>query len=224
MLDELEKNMGELTGEEEPLKGKAILGDTGYFSEDNLPAAQEKEMDATIPDTQFRQRDEVFTEGKYGEYHDGAKFDSRDFTYNEEDNSYTCPEGKTLKYRGETQLNSNRGNKYQGSVKDCKQCPLREKCIKSKTAKCRTLYIPIKEYEENLCTKMKDKIDDPEARKIYGRRMQIIEPVFADITYCKGMNRFTLRGKINVNIQWLLYCIVHNLSKCRGLIGVNYGV
>jgi hypothetical protein len=27
------------------------------------------------------------------------------------------------------------------------------------------------------------------------------------------MNRFTLRGKIKVNIQWLLYCIVHNMGK-----------
>jgi hypothetical protein len=40
-------------------------------------------METIIPDTQFRQRDEAFTEGKYGEYHDEAKFDSRDFTYNE---------------------------------------------------------------------------------------------------------------------------------------------
>jgi transposase len=224
MLDEVEKNMAEITGKEEPLKGKTILADTGYFSEDNLQAAQGKEVEAIIPDPQFRMRDEVFTEGKYGEYHEKARFDSRDFKYNEKENSYTCPNGKTLKYRGETQLNSNRGDKYQASVKDCKTCLLREKCIKSKTGKYRTLYIPIKEYEENLCKKMKDKIDDPKARKVYGKRMQIIEPVFADITYCKGMNRFTLRSKVKVNIQWLLYCIVHNLGKCRKPLEVNYGI
>jgi hypothetical protein len=27
------------------------------------------------------------------------------------------------------------------------------------------------------------------------------------------MNRFTLRGRIKVNIQWLLYCMVHNIGK-----------
>jgi len=34
------------------------------------------------------------------------------------------------------------------------------------------------------------------------------------------MDRFTLRGKGKVNIQWLLYCIVHNIEK---LIGQGYG-
>jgi len=28
-----------------------------------------------------------------------------------------------------------------------------------------------------------------------------------------GRDRFTLRGKIKVNIQWLLYSIVHNMGK-----------
>jgi hypothetical protein len=143
LLEELEKNLAKLTGEEEPLKEKTILADTGYFSEDNLQAAQAKEMDATIPDPQFRMRDEVFTEGKYGEYHGKARFDSRDFTYNEEDNSYTCPDGKTLKYRRVTQLNSNRGNKYEASVKDCRPCPIREKCIKTKGRKYRTGLYPV---------------------------------------------------------------------------------
>jgi hypothetical protein len=32
------------------------------------------------------------------------------------------------------------------------------------------------------------------------------------------MNRFTLRGKVKVNIQWKLFCIVHNLEKI-----VNFG-
>jgi stalled ribosome alternative rescue factor ArfA len=223
MLEELEKSMEEITGKAEPLKKKTILADTGYFSEDNLQAAKAKKIEAIIPDPQFRMRNERFTEGKYGEYHEKAKFDARDFKYIKKENTYRCPNGKTLKYLGVTELNSNSGDKYLASVKDCKTCPLKEKCIKSKTGKCRTLYIPIKKYEKNLSDKMKDKIDDPKVRKIYGKRMQIIEPVFADITYCKGMNRFTLRGKVKVNIQWLLYCIVHNLGKCRGLIGLKCG-
>ncbi len=37
--------------------------------------------------------------------------------------------------------------------------------------------------------------------------------MFANIKYGKGLNRFTLRGKIKVNIQWTLYCRVHNIGK-----------
>jgi hypothetical protein len=27
------------------------------------------------------------------------------------------------------------------------------------------------------------------------------------------LDRFTLRGRIKVNIQWVLYCMVHNIGK-----------
>jgi hypothetical protein len=57
------------------------------------------------------------------------------------------------------------------------------------------------------------KIDTVKGRDIYSMRMQIVEPVFANIRTHKKMNRFTLRTKEKVNIQWLLFCIVHNMSK-----------
>jgi hypothetical protein len=61
---------------------------------------------------------------------------------------------------------------------------------------------------------MRQKIDEAKYRALYGRRMRIIEPCFADITYNKKMNRFSLGTKLKVNIQWLLYCMVHNIGKC----------
>jgi hypothetical protein len=48
---------------------------------------------------------------------------------------------------------------------------------------------------------------------IYHQRIAIVEPVFADIKYGKGLDRFTLGGKMKVNIQWVLYCMVHNIGK-----------
>ncbi len=29
----------------------------------------------------------------------------------------------------------------------------------------------------------------------------------------RRLGRFTLRGRIKVNIQWMLYCLVHNIEK-----------
>jgi hypothetical protein len=60
---------------------------------------------------------------------------------------------------------------------------------------------------------MAAKVDSEKGRKIYPLRLAIVEPVFANIRTHKSMNRFTLRGKIKVNIQWLLYCMVHNMGK-----------
>jgi hypothetical protein len=35
------------------------------------------------------------------------------------------------------------------------------------------------------------------------------------------MNRSTLRGKAKANIQWKLYCMVHNLEKIARYGGMN---
>jgi hypothetical protein len=68
---------------------------------------------------------------------------------------------------------------------------------------------------------MKAKIDTPEGRSKYGKRLAIVEPVFANIRSQKRMDRFTLRGRTKVNIQWMLYCLVHNIGKI-GTFGTSY--
>ena len=63
------------------------------------------------------------------------------------------------------------------------------------------------------------KIESEEGRQIYPRRIAIVEPVFGNIRVQKRLDRLNLRGKIKVNIQWLLYCMVHNIEKVA-----NYGL
>ena len=214
MLEKTERSMREVKGKENPLKGAIILADTDYFSEDNLQAAKAKEMEAVIPDEQYRNRDEQLKEGERREGKE--RMDARYFKYVEKGNYYICPNGKILSYRKKVRLNRNEGKKYESKASDCAGCPYLDKCIHSKrkqNKKYRTLFIPVLKYEENLCQKMREKIDTPRYKKLYSRRMGIVEPVFADITYCKGITRFTLRTQKKVNIQWLLYCVVHNIGK-----------
>jgi len=227
MLENLEENMKAITGKKKPLKGALCLGDTGFFSEENLHEAKERKIEVIIPDPQFRQRDPDF-EGRKKEKVK-KRFDKEDFKYNGKKKIYVCPNGKILTYKGKIKLRNNEGEKYQASVKDCGRCPLVGKCInlKHKQAKkskkhSRTLYIITRKHE-NLSEKMREKIDNPAYRELYSRRQQIIEPTFSDIAYCKGMNRFTLRGTEKVDIQWKMYCIVHNIWKCIKPLGKKYG-
>lgn len=60
---------------------------------------------------------------------------------------------------------------------------------------------------------MAGKVDSKLGRKIYPQRFAVAEPVFANIRTNKRLDRFTLRAKAKVNIQWLLYCMVHNIEK-----------
>jgi transposase len=215
MLEKTENNMKPLKEEEEPLKGSIILGDNAFFSEDNLQKEKKKEVEPIIPDEQFRNRDEELKDGKRREGKE--KLDARHFKYDNQNNCFICLNGKKLEFKSKVKLNRTEGNKYQSKASDCIGCPYADKCLhsKKKEKKYRTLFIPITKYEENLCQKMRENIDKPKYKNLYSQRLGIIEPVFANITYCKGMDRFTLRGQGKVNVQWQLYCIVHNISKCN---------
>jgi transposase len=225
MLDGLEKNMQAITGKKKPLRKALCVADTGLFSEANLQEAAKRGIDVIIPDPQFRKRDPDF-EGRE-KAKTKKRYTAEDFSYDKKSKCYICPQGKALGHRGRIKLRNNEGEKYQASPCDCGQCPLIGQCINIKKGgkkHARTLYIVTQKYKENLSEKMKEKIDDPAYRELYSRRQQIIEPVFSDITYCKGMSRFTLRGNEKVDAQWKLYCIVHNIGKCRGALMQKRGI
>jgi IS5 family transposase len=50
-------------------------------------------------------------------------------------------------------------------------------------------------------------------RQIHARRLAIVEPVFANIRVQKRLDRFTLRSKARVDVQWKLLALIHNLGK-----------
>ena len=62
-------------------------------------------------------------------------------------------------------------------------------------------------------TAVKAKIDTEQGKRIYARRLGIVEPVFANICVHKRMHRFTVRTKIKVDVQWRLFALVHNIGK-----------
>jgi len=228
MLDTLETNMHTVTKKDRPLKKSLVLGDTGYFSEENLQEAKKRNIEVLIPDQQFRKRDPVFDDRKKYKTTDVKKyFGIEDFKYDKQNDCYTCPAGQILPYKCNIAFKSRgtKGKQYRSKKSVCSICKLKGQCINRKSGKdeFRALFIAEQLYEENLSVKMRAKIDNPAYRELYSRRMQIIEPVFANMTYCKGMNRFTLRTQKKVNIQWLLYCIVHNIWKCSKPIAEKYG-
>jgi hypothetical protein len=229
MLEEARANL-EAAGIEEPLEGKIVSADTGYYSLENLEACEKEKVDAYVPDQQFRKRDVRFkdagrhrrsTDKHHKKYKSKKRyFDVRDFCMDEEACNLICPGGKELYYRNR-KLNDPQGYKffaYQALKTSCSVCKLRSKCLRNPKTESRQVYILYDKPESTITDKMKEKIDTPEGRKTYGKRIGIVEPVFGNIRACKKMDRFTLRGEIKVGIQWKLYCLVHNIEKI-----LNYG-
>jgi transposase len=208
MLDEAVANIEEAGGAVK--ENAAILADNNYYSEENLTAAQERGIEPIMPDKQYRKR----LGGKGGEY-----YETKDFIYHEDEDYYECPCGQRLTYYRDRNLHGNPGKEYRAQGAICRTCPNLSKCLrrKSKGKKLttgRTLLITASNKVGSLCGRMIDKMNTEKYQEIYSKRLGIIEPVFSDIGYCKGFNRFTLRSKKKVGGQWLLCCMVHNLWKC----------
>jgi len=70
-----------------------------------------------------------------------------------------------------------------------------------------------KVVRESATERMMENMDTEIGREVYSRRMGIVEPVFANIRSTHRLNRFSLRGRVKVNTQWQLFCLVHNLGK-----------
>lgn len=228
MLEGAKDNF-EAIGIDEPLKDKAVSADTGYYSGENLKSCEKYEVDAYVPDPKFRKRDIRFADAeRHRRPVDKRKTDKKrkyfsvkDFTYDDETDKLTCPAGHSLYVRSRNYLNNDgyKGVIYQGTKKACGACELRAKCLrKPDKTEARQVTILDRNRPGSLKDAMMNKIDTPEGRKMYSKRLGIVEPVFGNIRANKKMDRFTLRGKTKVNIQWLLYCIVHNIEKV-----CNYG-
>lgn len=188
--------------------------DSNYHSKENLEKAKEEWIDGYIPDVKFRQRDPRFESANRHKPQKEEKYKLEDFQYDKERDCHICPARKELRrYARVHKIGNNIFRRYSADERDCGDCSLKQKSLQTPKAKSRHLAIAVGKYEPSLSEEMIKKIDTPEGRRIYARRMKIVEPVFANIRTHKRLDRFTLRGKIKVNIQWLLYCIVHNIGK-----------
>lgn len=64
-----------------------------------------------------------------------------------------------------------------------------------------------------LQERMWHKLGTKAGRETFDKRKVIVEPVFAQIKHVRGFRQFLLRGLPQVEAEWLLVCMTHNLLK-----------
>jgi hypothetical protein len=214
MLDGAKENLKKIGLPEDYFKGKLFAADSDYHSRTNMLKCEEEGLDAYIPDNKFRQRDPRFANRERHRRPARKKFGLKDFQYKKRTDQYICPEGKKLNLACKSSAtDGNIYRIYHAKASDCAGCMSRGKCIRVKKGTRRVLMVPIGADDMNLTKQMIQKVDSEEGKKIYIQRMAIVEPIFGNLRIQKRLDHFTLRGKIKVNIQWLLYCMVHNIEK-----------
>jgi hypothetical protein len=220
MIEGVRDNFQEIDKEEDVFEKAKLLADSGFHTEKNMEMLAEEGIDAYVADNRFRKRDPRFTD--YERYKDEARkdwakgkpklFRTEDFIFDKDMKHCICPAGRRLYRSGANE----KAHRFKGTQTTCVSCALRAKCIRNpeRTVIRQVAYFSGRTGDGPTFTdRMKRKIDSAFGRVIYGMRLAISEPPFSHITSALGLDRFTLRGKMKVNTQWNLFCIVHNLTK-----------
>jgi transposase len=218
-----------------------ITADAGYHSEANLNALEQRQVSALIADAELRQRDERFAtqvrhRAKPDPLYDKSRsrdeankpplYQPSDFQYDPVARTCRCPAGKSL-YRKGRNLVIGRfiGDMFRGAKRDCLPCAHRARCLRhpERTVARQVVFFhgrvaqPPPPRAETATQRMKRRIDTEEGRRRYAARFGVVEPVFGNLCYNKGLRRFTLRGRAKVDGQWKLFCLVHNIEKLARL-------
>ena len=231
ILDKALTNLHRI-GQRSSLKNMIVSADTSYFSKTNLLACADYGVDAYIPDTKFRSRDIRFQTaarhrrktlldptGKQRQKTGKPLFTAADFELDPVTKRLRCPAGKLLYRNGRAVIKKHKKYRnYRSNPSSCRDCPLKTQCMRNPNGATRQVCIPTGEEISTPAQRMRTTIDTLQGRETYSKRLGIVEPVFANICTHKRMDVLRHRGRKKVNIQWTLYCMVHNIGKLA-----NYG-
>ena len=138
------------------------------------------------------------------------------FQYNRDTNTYTCPQGETLKTTGNwhkktTDRDSYNFKKYR--TPKCKGCPVKHLC----TSRASGREIDRSQYA--------DAVEENNKRyhanaQLYRKRQEINEHIFGTIKRQWGYNHTNLMGLEKVNGEHSLIMLVYNIKRSINILGV----
>ena len=199
-----------------------LTADSGFNSEAATKEVLDRGIDAYIADTGFRKRDPRFANqqehrakstDRRGTSKARKYFSAADFHFSDE-GALICPAGTPMKLRPTPYVYRKKGytgREYCGYERNCAACSLRSRCIRGKKSLVRR--IKIMDSANTAVQRMIERFDTDRGRHYYSRRMGTVEPVFANIRSNIGLDWFSHRGRIKVDTQWKLFCLVHNIGK-----------
>jgi hypothetical protein len=178
--------------EQEGLRVEEIAADAGYSSSKALQACIKSNVTAYIPNF-----------GQYKPVREG-------FTYDEQNDRYTCTRGIHLPYKKTYQDKKGYYKKqYRSSAKDCGHCPLRTTCIGGSAD-----YKKIEDTrDKHLYDEMHTRLQTAYAKKMKKLRQSTVEPVLGTLINFMGLRRIWTRGKQQANKFMLGAATAYNLKK-----------
>ena len=141
--------------------------------------------------------------------------------YDAEKDEYTCAQGKKLQATAVKSRKSETGYVQEVTVyecADCKDCPVKEKCIRQKKTdktplEDRVKRLNVSKYFIRQREAMEKKISTEEGILLRVNRSIQAEGVFAMVKEDMNFRRFLTRGNANVMVEWYLVSMAYNILK-----------
>lgn len=171
---------------------RRAVADSKYATGENLRGLAERNIVAYMPVVDYEQSSPFFRHA--------------DFTYDAHTDTYRCPQGETLTYRGNSY--TTRVRVYTAPTATCRACPLRARCTDSKRG--RKLNRPFDEAYREQARQLQTTATYQKALR---KRQVWVEPLFGEAKEWHGLRRFRLRGLWKVNCEGLLVAAGQNLKR-----------
>lgn len=141
------------------------------------------------------------------------------FEYNDATDTYTCPQGETLKTKGTWHSKSRDGKesykfkKYRTPA--CASCPVKDLCAGRKDGG-REI-----DRSEFASSTEANALRYKQSPGLYRSRQEINEHIFGTIKRKWGYNHTNLKGLSKVNGEFSLIMLVYNVKRCQNILGIN---
>jgi Transposase DDE domain len=183
---------------------KEVVTDGGYGSKDTIVAMKERAIEYIAPCV-----DEA---GKGQSCYDqrgvSAEYQSSQFVYDAQRNSYLCPQGKILSYEGKEQRHLQVSYRYRAKRLDCEGCPMKSQCCPGNRVVGRSVH---RSEELAEVAEFRQKMQSERAREIYKTRAQVAETPNLWIKAKFGLRQFSVRGLAKVGMEALWACLTYNI-------------
>jgi hypothetical protein len=181
-----------------------LVADAGYGSEENYEYLENNDVEAFVKYQYFhKEQSKKWKDDPYR---------TENLLYDENDDCYTCPMGWKMNFIGEKIRITDNGFRQVNRLyqaQDCKGCPVREACNKSKGNR-RIEINPGLSYYKSI---IRERLTSERGRKYRSQRPVDVEAVFGIIKGNKNYRKFLLRGLEKAEIEVRLLALSHNLSK-----------
>ncbi len=192
--------------------------DAGYHSLEQLEYIEKNQIKAIVADPHPENRSGLnkarTVKNSEEPLKDKEKFDRSDFVFNRDGDYYECPAGKSLKFERRYSRSGWKGRTYKAG--NCSSCCYRAKCLPTNNKSCvRRIH---RDDREMYAEKMFETLQSEKAKERLKIRMTTVEPAFGNIKENLGFRRFRLRGLSQVQGEFNLMCIAHNINKMYTLL------